>query len=65
MVRNRAVEKVTTEDVAPPPREFISDPVMLKFLGLPDMGKLLESRLEEALMANLRRFCCNEVKILS
>ena len=31
---------------APPtPREFIRDPVLLEFLGLPDAGKLLESSL--------------------
>jgi hypothetical protein len=31
------------------PREFIRDPVMLEFLGLPGSGKLLESSLEQAL----------------
>jgi len=32
------------------PREFVRDPVMLEFLGLPGTGKLLESKLEQALM---------------
>ena len=32
------------------PRDFIRDPVMLEFLGLPNTGRLLESRLEDALM---------------
>ena len=31
------------------PREFVRDPVMLEFLGLPGMGKLLESKLEQEL----------------
>ena len=31
------------------PREFIRDPVMLEFLGLPGSGKLFESSLEQAL----------------
>jgi predicted nuclease of restriction endonuclease-like (RecB) superfamily len=34
------------------PREFIRDPVMLEFLGLPNTGKLLESKLEDALIGN-------------
>lgn len=38
------------------PREFIRDPVMLEFLGLPDSGKLLESSLEQALMDKLQAF---------
>lgn len=38
------------------PREFVRDPVMLEFLGLPDTGKLLESRLEQALMDKLQGF---------
>lgn len=38
------------------PREFVRDPVMLEFLGLPGTGKLLESRLEQALMDKLQEF---------
>lgn len=38
------------------PREFVRDPVMLEFLGLPDSGKLLESNLEQALMDKLQSF---------
>ena len=38
------------------PRDFIRDPVMLEFLGLLDTGKLLESKLEGALMDKLQQF---------
>ena len=38
------------------PREFVRDPVLLKFLGLPNAGKLLESTLEQALIENLQSF---------
>lgn len=38
------------------PREFVRDPVMLEFLGLPDTGRLLESSLEQALMGKLQQF---------
>ena len=38
------------------PREFVRDPVLLEFLGLPNTGKLLESRLEQALMDKLQEF---------
>ncbi|CAK0775366.1 DUF1016 domain-containing protein [Gammaproteobacteria bacterium] len=38
------------------PRDFIHDPVMLEFLGLPNTGKLLESKLEDALIGNLQSF---------
>ena len=37
-------------------RAFVRDPVMLEFLGLPGMGKLLESNLEQALMDKLQAF---------
>ena len=37
-------------------REFVRDPVMLEFLGLPGTGKLLESKLEQALMDKLQAF---------
>jgi predicted nuclease of restriction endonuclease-like (RecB) superfamily len=38
------------------PRDFVRDPVMLEFLGLPDTGRLLESELEQALMDKLQLF---------
>jgi len=38
------------------PREFVRDPVLLEFLGLPGTGQLLESRLEQALMDKLQGF---------
>lgn len=44
------------QDLKQAPREFVRDPVMLEFLGLPGSGKLLESTLEQALMAKLQAF---------
>jgi predicted nuclease of restriction endonuclease-like (RecB) superfamily len=38
------------------PRDFVRDPVMLEFLGLPDTGRLLEAKLERALMDKLQQF---------
>ena len=38
------------------PREFVRDPVMLEFLGLPETGRLLESDLEKSLIQNLQAF---------
>jgi predicted nuclease of restriction endonuclease-like (RecB) superfamily len=38
------------------PREFVRDPVLLEFLGLPGTGKLLESTLEQALIEHLQAF---------
>jgi len=38
------------------PREFVRDPVMLEFLGLPGTGKLLESDLEQGLLDHLQEF---------
>ena len=40
----------------PRPREFVRDPVMLEFLGLPGASRLLESGLEQALMDKLQGF---------
>ena len=37
-------------------REFVRDPVMLEFLGLPETGRLLEAKLEAALMDKLQQF---------
>ena len=52
--REEASQKI--EELAQTPREFVRDPVMLEFLGLPDTGKLLESKLEQALIGNLQSF---------
>ena len=38
------------------PREFVRDPVLLEFLGLPGTGRLLESELEQGLMDKLQAF---------
>lgn len=38
------------------PREFVRDPVLLEFLGLPNAGALLESELEQALIDQLQSF---------
>ncbi|MEO6680017.1 MAG: PDDEXK nuclease domain-containing protein [Pseudomonas sp.] len=38
------------------PREFIRDPVMLEFLGLPNAGIVLETELEQALIEQLQGF---------
>jgi len=46
----------STSELPASPREFVRDPVLLEFLGLPDTGKLLESNLEQALIDNLRAF---------
>ena len=53
-VRDEATEKLA--EMQSTPREFIRDPVMLEFLGLPGTGKLLESNLEHALIDNLQSF---------
>jgi predicted nuclease of restriction endonuclease-like (RecB) superfamily len=38
------------------PRDFVRDPVLLEFLGLPGTGRLLESNLEQVLMDKLQAF---------
>jgi predicted nuclease of restriction endonuclease-like (RecB) superfamily len=38
------------------PREFVRDPVVLEFLGLPNAGALLENDLEQALIDQLQGF---------
>ena len=53
-VRQEAAEKVAAADLFP--REFVRDPVLLEFLGLPNTGKLLEAKLEQALIENLQAF---------
>jgi predicted nuclease of restriction endonuclease-like (RecB) superfamily len=47
------------ESTPPPsaaPRDFVRDPVLLEFLGLPETGRLLEAQLESALMDKLQQF---------
>jgi predicted nuclease of restriction endonuclease-like (RecB) superfamily len=53
-----AVENEARGKVAPSqtPRDFVRDPVMLEFLGLPGVGRLLEADLERALLDNLQAF---------
>jgi len=53
-LRDEASANLTALKVTP--REFVRDPVMLEFLGIPNTGKLLESRLEDALIENLQSF---------
>jgi len=48
---NRNIEKLEQST-----RDFVHDPVVLEFLGLPEAGKLLESKLEEALIQHLQSF---------
>ena len=38
------------------PREFVRDPVLLEFLGLPNAGTMLEGELEQALIDQLQIF---------
>src|ERR1035437_3337885 len=38
------------------PRDFVRDPVMLEFLGLPGTGRLLESKIEGSIIENLQSF---------
>jgi len=55
----QAVEREAASNIEPlqqSPREFVRDPVILEFLGLPGAGKLLESELEQALLDNLQAF---------
>jgi len=52
----RAEVQANLEALAPSPRAFVRDPVMLEFLGLPNTGRLLEATLETALMDKLQQF---------
>ncbi|WP_137936503.1 PDDEXK nuclease domain-containing protein [Chitinivorax sp. B] len=52
LAQTRQVQDADTHQ----PRDFVRDPVMLEFLGLPDTGRLLESSLEQALMGKLQQF---------
>ena len=53
MVKQEAHEKLSGLQT---PRDFVRDPVMLEFLGMPGTGKLLEADLEKALLDNLQAF---------
>ncbi len=53
-VRKEAGQKLAEMD--PSPREFVREPVLLEFLGMPETGRLLESKLEDALICNLQSF---------
>ncbi|SKA20358.1 Predicted nuclease of restriction endonuclease-like (RecB) superfamily, DUF1016 family [Trichlorobacter thiogenes] len=56
--RKAVIDEADTNIAAlpPSPREFVRDPVLLEFLGLPSPGKLLEVKLEQALIDNLQSF---------
>jgi predicted nuclease of restriction endonuclease-like (RecB) superfamily len=53
-VRAEAEEKIA--ELPPLPRDFVRDPVLLEFLGLPETGRLLESDLEQRLIDHLQSF---------
>lgn len=53
-VRAEAEEKIA--ELPPSPRDFVRDPVLLEFLGLPETGRLLESNLEQRLIDHLQSF---------
>ena len=45
-----------TVPLAPQPEDFIKDPYILEFLGIPDSHKFRESELEEAIIGKLQAF---------
>ena len=53
-MRNEAAAQI--EPLQKTPREFVRDPVLLEFLGLPETGCLLEAELEQALINKLQGF---------
>ena len=53
-VKAEAAEKIAAMPLSP--REFVRDPVLLEFLGLPDTGRLLETNLEQGLIQHLQSF---------
>ena len=53
-VRAEAEGKIA--GLPPSPREFVRDPVLLEFLGLPETGRLLESDSEQRLIDHLQSF---------
>ena len=52
------VEREAQKQIKPlqTPRDFVRDPVMLEFLGVPGTEKMLEADLERALLNNLQAF---------
>ena len=57
-VETEASQKTNASDESSKesPKEVLRDPYILDFLGLPGLGKLLESDLEQALMDHLQSF---------
>ena len=53
-VREESAENIANQAVTP--RNFVRDPMLLEFLGLPNTGKLLESKFEDALIENIQAF---------
>ncbi|MFN0079562.1 MAG: YhcG family protein [Prosthecobacter sp.] len=53
-VKAEADEKIA--ELPPSPRDFVRDPVLLEFLGLPETGRLLETNLEQGLIDHLQAF---------
>ena len=53
-VKTEAEKKIA--ELPQSPREFVRDPVLLEFLGLPETGRLLESDLEQGLIDHLQSF---------
>ena len=53
-VRQEATTNI--QQLASSPRDFIPDPVVLEFLGLPNPGLVLETQLEQALINQLQGF---------
>jgi predicted nuclease of restriction endonuclease-like (RecB) superfamily len=56
IAENQAENQQIIKTEAHHPRDFVRDPIMLEFLGLPSTGRLLESNLEQALMDKLQQF---------
>lgn len=54
--KDRLLAETQQAAQAQTPRDFVRDPVMLEFLGLPDTGRLMEADLERALMDKLQQF---------
>ncbi|MBV6826766.1 YhcG family protein [Pseudomonas sp. PD9R] len=56
--KSAVMEEATTniDAMSNSPRNFIRDPVMLEFLGLPNAGIVLETDLEQALIEQLQSF---------
>lgn len=54
--RSLPVVAAAQSPALPTARDFVRDPVLLEFLGLPETGRLLETELEDALMDKLQQF---------